>query len=80
MKEENKIPLDVLLQRLSIGMQWEVDDEAWDTLLFGWRKKNHYQKAHTDKVWLSLKDVDSLAEYAQYDIRTDPENVEITNS
>ena len=80
MKEENKVPLEVLRQRLSIGMQWEVDDEAWDTLLFGWRKKHRYQKAHTDKGWLSLKDVDSLAEYAQYDIRTDPKNVEITNS
>ena len=80
MKEEKKVSLKELQRRLSIGMQWEVDDESWNALLFGWRKKRGYQKAHTDKGWLSLQDVDSLAEYAQYDIRTAPENVEITNS
>ena len=66
---DEKIELKELHRRLSVAMHWNVPEDRWNTLLYGWRVKYKIRKRVTDRGWLSVYHVRLLSEYAMYDLR-----------
>ena len=74
MKNEHKIALGVLHQRLNLQAGYEFSQYQWRTLICAWcaarRRMNRHAKPSDifKKGWLSEKDAVSLSIYAGYSL------------
>ena len=63
MKDENKIPMDEVHERLNARAGEEVSEHNFESLLICWKRKMHY-KNRGDDGWLRESDVESFLKYA----------------
>jgi len=68
MKENNKIELTTLRDRLQRLMQYDDPDYAFGELLGAWREYAHKSWYTGAKGWLSIDDAKSFSDYVGYDL------------
>lgn len=71
MKENNKIQLSILRDRLQSIMNYDDPDYAFDVLLYGFGKKHKYDTWYNfvvKKGYMRVEDVSLFANYCGYPI------------
>lgn len=63
MKDERKIPMNEVYERLNARVGEEVPVRNFENLLSCWKRKMHY-KNRGDDGWLRESDVESFLKYA----------------
>lgn len=63
MKDERKIPMNEVYERLNARVGEEVPVRNFESLLSCWKRKMHY-KNRGDDGWLRESDVESFLKYA----------------
>ena len=70
MKQQEKIELQALCDRLQSRMNYRYPDFAFEVLLYGWGKKRHHSTNWLSDVkrrgWLSLSMARDFADYCGY--------------
>ena len=70
MNKQQKIPLDSMLARLQRQLRYTNPNHAFDTLLYGWARKNghgtQWLSAAKRRNWLSLKMAQDFEAYCGY--------------
>ena len=81
MKQEKKIPMTVLIERLGKRLHYPVTYAHFGVLMHGWGKHRpdeapefstlRYRKRRDGFLWFTAQEVVNLSRYAGYDLTSD---------
>ena len=74
MKNDNKIPLSLLRDRLQDILHYDRPDDAFNQLLAAWRHYAHKSWYTGAKGWLAVDDAKAFSDYVGYELTRDLSN------